>query len=211
MKQENFAEEARKEEIKRCIENRDILKLRKMYAPLIKKWIGKYSWANLEKEDLKQESIIALIRACDKFDQSMESSFGVYLQHWIHYQLGQYVLRNVNVIRPNLHFTENPDLITETNKKDIDDYKNFSYINIDDPDCDLEIPEECKDVDRKICGQEILQIAKKELKERNFNIILGRINGKPLRALAKEHKLSQERIRQIEFASFWKIREKIGF
>lgn len=75
----------------------------------------------------------------------------------------------------------------------------------------MEIPEECKDVDRKICGQEILQIAKKELKERNFNIILGRINGKPLRALAKEHKLSQERIRQIELASFWKIREKIGF
>lgn len=211
MKQENFAEEARKEEIKRCIENRDILKLRKMYASLIKKWIRKYSWANLEKEDLKQESIIALIRACDKFDQSMESSFGVYLQHWIHYQLGQYVLRNVNVIRPNLHFTENPDLITETNKKDIDDYKNFSYINIDDPDCNLEIPEECKDADRKICWQEILQIAKKELKERNFNIILGRINGKPLRALAKEHKLSQERIRQIELASFGKIREKIGF
>lgn len=197
-------------EVLDSIKNKDIIKLSKIFKPLINKWIHKYDWSRVDREDLKQEAIFAIMNAVKYFDAEKGSSFGLYLEYWLHYHLGQYVLRNVNLVRPCTNYLvfESAEL-SEVKKKEIDDYHNFSYIDIDNPDCQYQLPENLQDCDRVICGKQLKKLAKKELSERTYDILCGRCDGKSLSQLGKKYSLSKERIRQIELLAIKKIEKKV--
>ena len=198
-------------EVLDSIKNKDIIKLSKIFKPLINKWIHKYNWSRIDREDLQQEAIFAIMNAVKYFNVEKGSSFGLYLEYWLHYHLGQYVLRNVNLVRPCTNYLvfESAEL-SEVTKKAIDDYHNFSYIVIDNPDCQYQLLENLQDFDRAICGKQLKKLAKKELSERTYDILYGRCDGKSLSQLGKKYSLSKERIRQIEFLAVKKLRKKLG-
>lgn len=198
-------------EVLDSIKNKDIIKLSKIFKPLINKWIHKYDWSRVDREDLKQEAIFAIMNAVKYFDAEKGSSFGVYLEYWLHYHLGQYVLRNVNLVRPCTNYLvfESAEL-SEVTKKAIDDYHNFSYVNIDNPECEYQLPEKPQDCDRAICGKQLKKLAQKELPERTYDILCGRCDDKSLSQLGKKYSLSKERIRQIELLAIKKMRKKLG-
>lgn len=198
-------------EVLDSIKNKDIIKLSKIFKPLINKWIHKYDWSRIDNEDLQQEAIFAVMSAVRYYDVTKGSSFGLYLEYWLHYHLGQYVLRNVNLVRPCTNYLvfESAEL-SEVKKKAIDDYHNFSYIDIDNPECEYQLPENLQDCDRVICGKQLKKLAKKELSERTYDILCGRCDGKSLSQLGKKYSLSKERIRQIELFAVKKLRKKLG-
>lgn len=198
-------------EVLDSIKNKDIIKLSKIFKPLINKWIHKYDWSRVDREDLKQEAMFAVMNAVKYFDAEKGSSFGLYLEYWLHYHLGQYVLRNVNLVRPCTNYLvfESAEL-SEVTKKAIDDYHNFSYVNIDNPECEYQLPEKSQDFDRVICGKQLKKLAKKELSERTYDILYGRCDDKSLSQLGKKYSLSKERIRQIELLAIQKLRKKLG-
>lgn len=198
-------------EVLDSIKNKDIIKLSKIFKPLINKWIHKYDWSRIDNEDLQQEAIFAIMNAVKYFNAEKGASFGVYLEYWLHYHLGQYVLRNVNLVRPCTNYLvfESAEL-SEVTKKAIDDYHNFSYVNIDNPECEYQLPEKPQDCDRAICGKQLKKLAQKELPERTYDILCGRCDDKSLSQLGKKYSLSKERIRQIELLAIQKLRKKLG-
>lgn len=193
------------------VKKKDIMKLNELFQPLIQKWIRRYYWSKIDNEDLQQEAIFAIMNAVKYFNAEKGTSFGVYLEYWLHYHLGQYVLRNVNLVRPCTNYLvfESAEL-SEITKKAIDEYHNFSYVNIDNPDCDIQLQDKPIDLDRTICGKQLKKLAQKELSERTYGILFGRCDGKSLSQLGKKYSLSKERIRQIELFAIKKIREKLG-
>lgn len=193
------------------VKNKDIVKLNELFQPVIRKWIHKYEWSHIDKEDLKQESVLAVMSAVKYFNAEKGTSFGVYLEYWLHYHLGQYVLWNVNLVRPCTNYLvfESAEL-SEVTKKAIDDYHNFSYVNIDNPECEYQLPEKTQDCDRAICGKQLKKLAQKELSERTYDILYGRCDDKSLSQLGKKYSLSKERIRQIERFAINKMRKKLG-
>lgn len=193
------------------VKKKDIMKLNELFQPLIQKWIHRYYWSRIDNEDLQQEAIFAIMNAVKYFNAEKGASFGVYLEYWLHYYLGQYVLRNVNLVRPCTNYLvfESAEL-SEITKKAIDEYHNFSYVNIDNPDCDIQLQDKPIDLDRTICGKQLKKLAQKELSERTYGILFGRCDGKSLSQLGKKYSLSKERIRQIELSAIKKIREKLG-
>lgn len=198
-------------EIMDYVKKKDIMKLNELFQPLIQKWIRRYYWSRIDNEDLQQEAMFAVMSAVKYFDVTKSSSFGLYLEYWLHYHLGQYVLRNVNLVRPCTNYLvfESAEL-SEVKKKAIDDYHNFSYIDIDNPECEYQLPENLQDFDRAICGKQLKKLAKKELSERTYDILCGRCDGKSLSQLGKKYSLSKERIRQIELLAVKKLRKKLG-
>ena len=198
-------------EVLDSIKNKDIIKLSKIFKPLINKWIHKYDWSRIDNEDLQQEAIFAVMSAVRYYDAEKGASFGVYLEYWLHYHLGQYVLRNVNLVRPCTNYLvfESAEL-SEVEKKAIDDYHNFSYVNIDNPECEYQLQDKPSDLDRQICGKQLKKLAKKELSERTYGILFGRCDDKSLSQLGKKYSLSKERIRQIELLAVKKLRKKLG-
>lgn len=193
------------------VKKKDIMKLNELFQPLIQKWIRRYYWSKIDNEDLQQEAIFAIMNAVKYFNAEKGASFGVYLEYWLHCHLGQYVLRNVNLVRPCTNYLvfESAEL-SEVTKKAIDEYHNFSYVNIDNPDCDIQLQDKPIDLDRTICGKQLKKLAQKELSERTYGILFGRCDGKSLSQLGKKYSLSKERIRQIEMFAIKKIREKLG-
>lgn len=193
------------------VKKKDIMKLNELFKPLIQKWIYRYRWSRIDNEDLQQEAIFAIMNAVKYFNAEKGASFGVYLEYWLHCHLGQYVLRNVNLVRPCTNYLvfESAEL-SEITKKAIDEYHNFSYVNIDNPDCDIQLQDKPIDLDRTICGKQLKKLAKKELSERTYDILFDRCNDKSLSQLGKKYSLSKERIRQIELLAIKKIREKLG-
>jgi RNA polymerase sigma factor (sigma-70 family) len=193
------------------VKKKDIMKLNELFHPLIQKWIRRYYWSRIDNEDLQQEAIFAIMNAVKYFNVEKGASFGVYLEYWLHYHLGQYVLRNVNLVRPCTNYLvfESAEL-SEVTKKAIDDYHNFSYVNIDNPECEYQLPEKSQDFDRAICRKQLKKLAKKELSERTYDILYGRCNDKSLSQLGQKYSLSKERIRQIELLAIGKIRKKFG-
>lgn len=193
------------------VRNKDIMKLNELFQPLIQKWIHRYYWSRIDNEDLQQEAIFAIMNAVKYFNAEKGSSFGCYLEYWLHYHLGQYALRNVNLVRPCTNFlvAESAEL-SEVTKKAIDDYHNFSYVNIDNPECEYQLQEKSQDFDRAICGKQLKKLAKKELSERTYDILYGRCNDKSLSQIGKKYSLSKERIRQIESLAIQKLRKKLG-
>lgn len=193
------------------VKKKDIMKLNELFHPLIQKWIRRYYWSRIDNEDLQQEAIFAIMSAVKYFNAEKGTSFGLYLEYWLHYHLGQYVLRNVNLVRPCTNYLvfESAEL-SEVKKKAIDDYHNFSYVNIDNPYCQYQLPEKPQDCDRAICGKQLKKLAKKELSERTYDILCGRCDGKSLSQLGKKYSLSKERIRQIELLAVKKLRKKLG-
>ena len=193
------------------VKNKDIVKLNELFQPVIRKWIHKYEWSHIDKEDLKQESVLAVMSAVKYFNAEKGTSFGVYLEYWLHYHLGQYVLRNANLVRPCTNYLvfESAEL-SEVTKKAIDDYHNFSYVNVDNPECEYQLPEKTQDCDRAICGKQLKKLAQKELSERTYDILYGRCDDKSLSQLGKKYSLSKERIRQIELLAIRKLRKKLG-
>lgn len=193
------------------VKKKDIMKLNELFQPLIQKWIRRYYWSRIDNEDLQQEAIFAIMNAVKYFNAEKGASFGVYLEYWLHCHLGQYVLRNVNLVRPCTNYLvfESAEL-SEITKKAIDEYHNFSYVNIDNPDCDIQLQDKPIDLDRTICGKQLKKLAKKELSERTYDILFDRCNDKSLSQLGKKYSLSKERIRQIELFAIKKIREKLG-
>lgn len=193
------------------VKKKDIMKLNELFQSLIQKWIRRYYWSRIDNEDLQQEAIFAIMNAVKYFNAEKGASFGVYLEYWLHCHLGQYVLRNVNLVRPCTNYLvfESAEL-SEVTKKAIDDYHNFSYVNIDNPDCDIQLQDKPIDLDRTICGKQLKKLAQKELSERTYGILFGRCDGKSLSQLGKKYSLSKERIRQIELFAIKKIREKLG-
>lgn len=193
------------------VKKKDIMKLNELFQPLIQKWIRRYYWSKIDNEDLQQEAIFAIMNAVKYFNAEKGASFGVYLEYWLHYHLGQYVLRNVNLVRPCTNYLvfESAEL-SEITKKAIDEYHNFSYVNIDNPDCDIQLQDKPIDLDRTICGKQLKKLAQKELSERTYGILFDRCDGKSLSQLGKKYSLSKERIRQIELFAIKKIREKLG-
>lgn len=193
------------------VKKKDIMKLNELFQPLIQKWIRRYYWSRVDREDLKQEAMFAVMNAVKYFDVEKGSSFGLYLEYWLHYHLGQYVLRNANLVRPCTNYLvfESAEL-SEVTKKAIDDYHNFSYVNIDNPECEYQLPEKLQDFDRVICGKQLKKLAKKELSERTYDILYGRCDDKSLSQLGKKYSLSKERIRQIELLAVKKLRKKLG-
>lgn len=193
------------------VKKKDIMKLNELFQPLIQKWIRRYYWSRIDNEDLQQEAIFAIMSAVKYFNAEKGTSFGVYLEYWLHYHLGQYVLRNVNLVRPCTNYLvfESAEL-SEVAKKAIDDYHNFSYVNIDNPDCEYQLPEKTQDCDRAICGKQLKKLAQKELSERTYDILYGRCDDKSLSQLGKKYSLSKERIRQIELLAINKMRKKLG-
>ena len=193
------------------VKSKDIIKLNEMFKPLIQKWIHRYRWSKIDNEDLQQEAIFAVMNAVKYFNAEKGTSFSVYLEYWLHYHLGQYVLRNVNLVRPCTNYLafESAEL-SEVTKKAIDEYHNFSYVNIDNPDCDLQLQDKPSDLDRTICGKQLKKLAQKELSERTYDILFGRCDDKSLSQLGKKYSLSKERIRQIELLAIKKMREKLG-
>lgn len=193
------------------VKKKDIMKLNELFKPLIQKWIRRYYWSKIDNEDLQQEAIFAVMDAVKYFNTEKGTSFGIYLEYWLHCHLGQYVLRNVNLVRPCTNYLvfESAEL-SEITKKAIDEYHNFSYVNIDNPDCDIQLQDKPIDLDRTICGKQLKKLAKKELSERTYDILFGRCDGKSLSQLGKKYSLSKERIRQIELFAIKKIREKLG-
>lgn len=193
------------------VKKKDIMKLNELFQPLIQKWIRRYYWSRIDNEDLQQEAILAIMNAVKYFNAEKGSSFGLYLEYWLHYHLGQYALRNVNLVRPCTNYLvfESAEL-SEITKKAIDEYHNFSYVNIDNPDCDIQLQDKPIDLDRTICGKQLKKLAQKELSERTYGILFGRCDGKSLSQLGKKYSLSKERIRQIELFAIKKIREKLG-
>lgn len=193
------------------VKKKDIMKLNELFKPLIQKWIHRYRWSKIDNEDLQQEAIFAVMDAVKYFNTEKGTSFGIYLEYWLHCHLGQYVLRNVNLVRPCTNYLvfESAEL-SEITKKAIDEYHNFSYVNIDNPDCDIQLQDKPIDLDRTICGKQLKKLAKKELSERTYGILFGRCDGKSLSQLGKKYSLSKERIRQIELFAIKKIREKLG-
>lgn len=155
--------------------------------------------------------MFAVMSAVRYYDVEKGSSFGLYLEYWLHYHLGQYVLRNVNLVRPCTNYLvfESAEL-SEVTKKAIDDYHNFSYVNIDNPECEYQLPEKSQDFDRVICGKQLKKLAKKELSERTYDILFDRCDDKSLSQLGKKYSLSKERIRQIELLAIKKMRKKLG-
>lgn len=198
-------------EVLDSIKNKDIIKLSKIFKPLINKWIHKYDWSRIDREDLKQEAMFAIMNAVKYFDAEKGSSFGLYLEYWLHYHLGQHVLRNVNLVRPCTNYLafESAEL-SEVIKKAIDEYHNFSYVNIDNPECEYQLQDKPSDLDRQICGKQLKKLAKKELSERTYDILFGRCDDKSLSKLGKKYSLSKERIRQIELLAIKKMRKKLG-
>lgn len=193
------------------VKKKDIMKLNELFKPLIQKWIHRYRWSKIDNEDLQQEAIFAVMDAVKYFNTEKGTSFGIYLEYWLHCHLGQYVLRNVNLVRPCTNYLvfESAEL-SEITKKAIDEYHNFSYVNIDNPDCDIQLQDKPIDLDRTICGKQLKKLAKKELSERTYGILFGRCDGKSLSQLGKKYSLSKERIRHIELFAIKKIREKLG-
>lgn len=193
------------------VKKKDIMKLNERLKQLIQKWIRRYYWSRIDNEDLQQEAILAIMNAVKYFNAEKGSSFGLYLEYWLHYHLGQYALRNVNLVRPCTNYLvfESAEL-SEVTKKAIDEYHNFSYVNIDNPDCDIQLQDKPIDLDRTICGKQLKKLAQKELSERTYGILFGRCDGKSLSQLGKKYSLSKERIRQIELFAIKKIREKLG-
>lgn len=193
------------------VKKKDIMKLNELFKPLIQKWIHRYRWSKIDNEDLQQEAIFAVMDAVKYFNTEKGTSFGIYLEYWLHCHLGQYVLRNVNLVRPCTNYLvfESAEL-SEITKKAIDEYHNFSYVNIDNPDCDIQLQDKPSDLDRQICGKQLKKLAKKELSERTYDILFGRCDDKSLSQLGKKYSLSKERIRQIELFAIKKIREKLG-
>ena len=193
------------------VKKKDIMKLNELFQPLIQKWIRRYYWSRIDNEDLQQEAIFAIMNAVKYFDVEKGSSFGLYLEYWLHYHLGQYVLRNVNLVRPCTNYLvfESAEL-SEVTKKAIYDYHNFSYVNIDNPECEYQLPEKLQDFDRAICGKQLKKLAKKELSERTYEILYGRCDDKSLSQIGKKYSLSKERIRQIELLAIQKLRKKLG-
>lgn len=198
-------------EVLDSIKNKDIIKLSKIFKPLINKWIHKYDWSRIDREDLKQEAMFAVMSAVKYFDVEKNSSFGLYLEYWLHYHLGRYVLRNVNLVRPCTNYLvfESAEL-SEVTKKAIDDYHNFSYVNIDNLECEYQLQEKSQDFDRAICGKQLKKLAQKELPERTYDILYGRCDDKSLSQLGQKYSLSKERIRQIELLAIQKLRKKLG-
>lgn len=198
-------------EVLDSIKNKDIIKLSKIFKPLINKWIHKYDWSRVDREDLKQEAIFAVMSAVRYYDVTKSSSFGVYLEYWLHYHLGQYVLRNVNLVRPCTNYLAFKGAeLSEVTKKAIDEYHNFSYVNIDNPECEYQLQDKPSDLDRQICGKQLKKLAKKELSERTYDILFGRCDDKSLSQLGKKYSLSKERIRRIELLAIKKMRKKLG-
>lgn len=193
------------------VKKKDIMKLNELFQPLIQKWIRRYYWSKIDNEDLQQEAIFAIMNAVKYFNAEKGASFGVYFEYWLHYHLGQYVLRNVNLVRPCTNYLvfESAEL-SEVTKKAIDEYHNFSYVNIDNPDCDIQLQDKPIDLDRTICGKQLKKLAQKELSERTYGILFGRCDGKSLSQLGKKYSLSKERIRQIELLAIQKLRKKLG-
>lgn len=74
------------------VKKKDIMKLNELFQPLIQKWIRRYYWSRIGNEDLQQEAIFAIMNAVKYFNVEKGASFGVYLEYWLHYHLGQYVL-----------------------------------------------------------------------------------------------------------------------
>lgn len=199
------------DEIIEFVNKKNYLKLIELFQPLIDKWIRKYSWSKIDKDDLQQECCIALIRAADNYDSCKGASFGTYLKFWLHYYIQQYVVKNLKLVRPCLSIgSYNSDYLSEVQKKAINDYHNFSYVNIDNDDSDYLLRDDSADYIQKICEKEILKIAKDELCEKHYKILLGRCNELSLTQLGKINSLSKERIRQIELKSIKKLQEKIG-
>ena len=192
------------------VKKKDIMKLNELFQPLIQKWIRRYYWSRIDNEDLQQEAIFAIMNAVKYFDAEKGASFGLYLEYWLHYHLGRYVLRNVNLVRPCTNYLvfESAEL-SEVTKKAIDDYNNFSYVNIDDPECEYQL-QETSDLDRTICGKQLKKLAQKELSERTYDILFGRCDDKSLSQLGQKYSLSRERIRQIELLAIQKLRKKLG-
>lgn len=193
------------------VKSKDIIKLNELFKPLIQKWIHRYRWSKIDNEDLQQEAIFAVMDAVKYFNTEKGTSFGIYLEYWLHRHLGQYVLRNVNLVRPCTNYLvfESAEL-SEITKKAIDEYHNFSYVNIDNPECEYQLQDKPSDLDRQICGKQLKKLAKKELSERTYDILFGRCDDKSLSQLGKKYSLSKERIRQIELFAIKKIREKLG-
>ena len=193
------------------VKKKDIMKLNELFQPLIQKWIRRYYWSRIDNEDLQQEAIFAIMNAVKYFNVEKGASFGVYLEYWLHCHLGQYVLRNVNLVRPCTNYLvfESAEL-SEVTKKAIDDYHNFSYVNIDNPECEYQLPEKPQDCDRAICGKQLKKLAQKELPERTYDILCGRCDDKSLSQLGKKYSLSKERTRQIELLAIQKLRKKLG-
>lgn len=193
------------------VKKKDIMKLNELFQPLIQKWIRRYYWSRIDNEDLQQEAIFAIMNAVKYFNAEKGASFGVYLEYWLHCHLGQYVLRNVNLVRPCTNYLvfESAEL-SEATKKAIDDYHNFSYVNIDNPECEYQLPEKPQDCDRAICGKQLKKLAQKELPERTYDILFDRCDDKSLSQLGKKYSLSKERIRQIELLAIKKMRKKLG-
>lgn len=193
------------------VKKKDIMKLNELFQPLIQKWIRRYSWSRIDNEDLQQEAIFAIMNAVKYFNAEKGASFGVYLEYWLHHHLGQYVLRNVNLVRPCTNYLvfESAEL-SEITKKAIDEYHNFSYVNIDNPECEYQLQEKPSDLDRTICGKQLEKLAQKELSERTCDILFGRCDDKSLSQLGQKYSLSKERIRQIELLAIGKIRKKLG-
>lgn len=193
------------------VKSKDIIKLNELFQPLIQKWIRRYRWSRIDNEDLQQEAIFAVMNAVKYFNTEKGTSFGIYLEYWLHRHLGQYVLRNVNLVRPCINYLvfESAEL-SETAKKAIDEYHNFSYVNIDNPECEYQLQEKPSDLDRTICGKQLKKLAQKELSERTYDILYGRCDDKTLSQLGQKYSLSKERTRQIELFAIKKIREKLG-
>ncbi len=74
-------------------------KLVMKYYPLVVKLTRYYRNKGFNRDDLIQEGVIGLIRACKKFDYNKGVKFTTYACYWIRQSIQMYVLKNSNIVK----------------------------------------------------------------------------------------------------------------
>lgn len=193
--------------VKELVRKGDSYAIYNVFKGLIYKWSRKYSWSGVDDDDFKQLSILAIICAIRKFDVDKGLNFTSYLEKWMHAYFGQYAMRNANIIRPSSQFL-NHKSFTGERRRFAEEYKKYSYENIDDEDCNVQLEYEV-DFDRRILREEMRKFAQRILSNKRYDILMRRCNEETMQSIADSYHISKERVRQIELESIKKIKEAL--
>lgn len=157
------------------------------YGKLVKYTIKKVQTVELDYEDLYSMGLVMLWKLSKTYDENLNYQFSTYFCKC-------FTMKIYSMLQDNRYTKDNESQVDDTSL-----YGQNGYIE-----------NNFKRIERKETIEEIITVAKENLRERNFNIVFDRINGKTFADIAESYNTSQTNVKRIYDESILKIRKKLG-
>ena len=176
----------------------------------------KYSNSKINIEDLIAEGNLGIFEAIKRFKSSKKVRFSTYAVHWIKQKITRYIDDTITLIRTPVYLSDIYRKLLKKPKKQkkaiekllkLSDIKVASLYAMISPDSELlDMLGTTYPITNEIDCRLILETLE-YLSSRNKAILKDRMRGMTLKKTGKRHRLSSERIRQVEKESIEKIKK----